>query len=139
TLTDSAIGNTLAHGLDQVHPPFWYFAWAWGLGAQAAAGDPLFAWAVAFVAFYVIDRLVLKVVKRRLGHALHSSTRLDVLARSVIARRNITMTIMALSLLAGVGTAGFIAAAAWQGLTVAWHAWRGIWLLFLSPTRTAKE
>ncbi|MGH8516433.1 MAG: CDP-alcohol phosphatidyltransferase family protein, partial [Panacagrimonas sp.] len=41
TLTDSKIGNTLDHGLDQVHPPFWYFAWAWGLGARGWS-DPLF-------------------------------------------------------------------------------------------------
>ena len=34
TLTDTRIGNVLDHGIDQVHPPFWYFAWAWGLGAR---------------------------------------------------------------------------------------------------------
>lgn len=138
TLTDSKIGNTLDHGLDQVHPPFWYFAWAFGLGGLADMSDPLFQTAVAFVAFYVADRLVLRVAKRRIGHALHSSTRLDEQARSIIARRNITMTVMAIALLVGAGHAGFVLVTVWQGLTLAWHAWRGIWLGFLSPERAGK-
>lgn len=34
TLTDSKIGNALDHGTDIVHPPFWYFAFAWGIRAD---------------------------------------------------------------------------------------------------------
>ena len=41
TLTDSKIGNVLDHGIDQVHPPFWYFAWAWGLGARTPGRSAL--------------------------------------------------------------------------------------------------
>jgi len=139
TLTDSKIGNTLDHGLDQVHPPFWYFAWAFGLGAQSDLSDPMFVSAVVFVAFYIADRLVLRVAKRRLGHALHSSTRLDEQVRSIIARRNITMSVMAIALLLGAGHAGFVLVTVWQGLTLAWHGWRAIWLGFLrSPKRPGK-
>lgn len=137
TLTDSKIGNVLDHGLDYVHPPFWYFAWAWGLGAHA--GDPLHAAAIWLTVFYIADRIVLGVAKFRLGHALHSSTRLDERVRSIIARRNITMTIMAAALLAGVGPAGFFFITAWQGLTFAWHGWRTLWLGFLCPGRRQKE
>src|SRR3546814_5506684 len=36
TLSDTAFGNVLDHGLDIVHPPLWYGAWAWGLGARTA-------------------------------------------------------------------------------------------------------
>ena len=72
TFTDSKIGNVLDHGLDQVHPPFWYFAWAWGLGARTLA-DPLYAAAVWLIVFYVADRLVLAVAKRRIGFALHAA------------------------------------------------------------------
>jgi phosphatidylglycerophosphate synthase len=132
TLTDSKIGNVLDHGLDQVHPPFWYFAWAWGLGARTA-NDPLYIAAILLIVFYIADRLVLAVAKRRIGFALHAATRLDTLARAVIARRNITMTIMAIALLFGVGEAGLIAVSAWQGLTLAWHTARTLWLGFLAP------
>ena len=123
TLTDSKIGNILDHGIDQVHPPFWYFAWAWGLGAHTPA-DPLYQAALWLIFFYFADRIVLAVAKRRLGFALHAATRLDGRVRSLIARRNITMTIMAIALLLGQGPAGLYIVTAWQGLTFAWHAAR---------------
>ena len=132
TLTDSKIGNVLDHGLDQVHPPFWYFAWAWGLGARTP-DDTLYMAAVWLIVFYVADRLILAVAKRRLGYALHAATRLDTLARAVIARRNITMTIMAIGLLVGAGPAAFIIVTAWQALTFAWHTFRTVWLGFVAP------
>ena len=135
TFTDSKIGNVLDHGLDQVHPPFWYFAWAWGLGARTAS-DPLYLAAVWLIVFYIADRLVLAVAKRRIGFALHAATRLDTLARGIIARRNITMTIMAIALVVGAGEAGLILVTAWQGLTFAWHTARTVWLGFLSPPPT---
>ena len=131
TLSDSAIGNVLDHGTDLLHPPFWYFAWAWGLGARTPA-DPLYLAAVWLIVFYVADRIVLSVAKRRLGFALHAATPLDGRVRSIIARRNITMTIMAFALLVGAGPAGLFVVTAWQGLTFAWHAVRTVWLGFLS-------
>src|SRR5690606_19542563 len=132
TLTDSKLGNVLDHGLDILHPPFWYFAWAWGLGAHSA-DDPLYLTAVWLVVFYVADRLVLGVARHRIGFALHAATRLDGIVRSVIARRNITMTIMAIALLLEHGPAGLIIVTVWQGLTFAWHTLRTVWVGFLSP------
>ena len=69
---------------------------------------------------------MLRIAKRRLGFALHAASRLDGRVRSWIARRNITMTIMAFALLLGQGPAGFCIVTAWQGLTFAWHAARTI-------------
>lgn len=131
-LTESKIGNVLDHGLDQVHPPFWYFAWAWGLGGRAP-DDPLYTAAVWLIVFYLADRLMLAVAKRRLGFALHAATRLDTLARSIIARRNITMTIMAIGLVVDAGPVAFMLITAWQALTFAWHTVRTLWLGFIAP------
>jgi phosphatidylglycerophosphate synthase len=131
-LTESKIGNILDHGLDQIHPPFWYFAWAWGLGARTP-DDALYTVAVWLVVFYVADRIALGVARHRIGFALHAATRLDTLVRAVIARRNITMTIMAIALLVDAGAAGLILVTLWQGLTFAWHAIRTVWVGFLSP------
>jgi len=50
--------------------------------------------------------------------------------RSFIARRNITMTIMAAGVLLGFGAAGLYVITAWQGVTFAWHSVRTIWLGF---------
>ncbi len=132
TLTDSKIGNAMDHGTDIVHPPFWYFAFAWGLGAQTTS-DPLYQAAIWLTVFYIADRIVLGVAKYRLGFALHAATRLDAWVRSFIARRNITMSIMALSVLVGEGPMGLYIITAWQGLTFFWHSARTLWLGFLAP------
>jgi phosphatidylglycerophosphate synthase len=137
TLTDSNVGNALDHGLDIVHPPFWYFGWALGLGAVAWS-DPLYQAGVWLIVFYVADRLVLGQAKRRLGYTLHAATPLDERVRSVIARRNITMTIMAVALLAGVGVYGFYFITAWQILTFLWHGWRTLWLGYIARERALR-
>jgi hypothetical protein len=105
------------------------------LGAHDAS-DPLYQAAIWLIVFYFADRIVLGIAKRRLGHALHSSTPLDERVRAVIARRNITMTLMALALAVGMGPAGFWLVTAWQGLTLAWHAWRTVWLGVRRPKRS---
>src|SRR6185369_3288310 len=67
TLTDSKAGDVMDHGLDLVHPPFWYWAWGQGLllgGAAASIAD----WALWLNVFYVLDRLVLGVARWRLKH-----------------------------------------------------------------------
>jgi hypothetical protein len=101
-----------------------------GLGAHSAA-DPLYQAAVWLIVFYLGDRIVLGIAKHRLGFALHAASRLDGRVRSFIARRNITMTIMAFALLVGAGPAGLYIVTAWQGLTFAWHCARTLWHGFL--------
>ena len=78
---------------------------------------------------------MLGIAKHRLGFALHAATKLDGQVRSFIARRNITMTIMAIALLVGAGPAGFYIVMAWQGLTFGWHSVRTLWLGFLAPNK----
>jgi phosphatidylglycerophosphate synthase len=134
TLTDSKLGNVLDHGLDLVHPPFWYFAWAWGLGGRHPH-DSLYQLAIWLIALYIADRIMLGIARKRLRHALHSSTPLDERVRSIIARRNITMTVMAMAVLVGAGPAGFVIITLWQALTFVWHSARTVWLGFLSPVR----
>ncbi len=127
TLTDSPIGNVLDHGLDIVHPPLWYAAWAWGLGARGP-DDPLAIAMLWLFAFYVADRLVLMVAKARFKRGLHAMTALDGAVRTWIARRNTNMVVFTLGLVAGLGEAAFYAVVAWQGLTMLWHLGRTCWL-----------
>src|SRR3546814_6201001 len=79
-LPDTAVGNVLDHGLDIVHPPLWYGAWAWGLGARTA-DDPLSIAAFLLIAFYVGDRLVLMVAKARFGRSEEHTSELQSLMR----------------------------------------------------------
>lgn len=133
TLTQSSLGNLLDHGLDIVHPPLWYAAWAWGLGASP--GEPLHIIMLWLIAFYVGDRLVLMVAKARFGRGLHAVTRLDGRVRTWIARRNTNLVIFTVALVLGHGAWGFVAVTAWQGLTMAWHAVRTAWLFPASRHR----
>src|SRR3546814_12411784 len=38
TVTHTKFGNVFDHGIDLVHPPFWY--WAWMIGLQATGMTP---------------------------------------------------------------------------------------------------
>src|SRR3546814_15265433 len=42
TLTATRFGHLFDHGMDVVHPPFWYAAWGFGLAPAAMALPP--AW-----------------------------------------------------------------------------------------------
>lgn len=127
TLTDSPIGNVLDHGLDIVHPPFWYAAWALGLGASTAGG-PLYSALWWLVFFYVADRLVLMVAKKRFKRGLHAVTTLDGTARTFIARRNVNLVVMTIGIMVGLGEQAFYFITIWQGLTFCWHSIRTVWL-----------
>jgi phosphatidylglycerophosphate synthase len=127
TLTDSALGNVLDHGLDIVHPPLWYLAWAWGLGGHSL-DHPVLQAGVLLTAFYVADRLVLAVPKAIFKRGLHSLSPLDARVRSIIARRNVNMAIFTVGLAFGLALEAFYAIVVWQGATFVWHALRTIWL-----------
>lgn len=127
TLTDSALGNVLDHGLDIVHPPLWYLAWAWGLGGRSL-DDPVMQAGMLLVGFYVADRLVLAVPKAVFKRGLHSLSPLDARLRTIIARRNVNMAIFTVGLVFGMALEAFYAIVAWQGATLAWHAFRTAWL-----------
>ena len=139
TFTSSALGNVLDHGLDIVHPPFWYAAWAIGLirppslAVWQDAGiisDPLFTAAVLLLALYVADRLVLAVYKWRYkGRGLHAHAPIDAAVRAVIARRNIFLPLFLAGVILGLGRETFWLIVAWQAATVAWHAGRPVWIL----------
>jgi phosphatidylglycerophosphate synthase len=139
TFTSSPLGNVLDHGLDIVHPPFWYAAWAIGLTglspttawqAGGAAADSLFGAALALVALYIADRLVLAVYKWRFkGRGLHAHAPLDAAVRSVIARRNIFLPLFLAGIVMGLGRETFWVLVVWQAATVAWHAGRTVWIL----------
>ncbi len=127
TLTDSPIGNILDHGLDIVHPPFWYWAWAAGLVA-AGSQAPLYAAALWLTVFYIADRLALMVAKSRFKRGLHALTPLDGTVRTWIARRNVNLVVFTIGVALGLGSAAFLFITVWQGLTFVWHTARTAWL-----------
>src|SRR3546814_6173114 len=46
TITSSALGNAWDHGVDLVHPPIWWWAWAVGCAAYGRPLSDTMFWAV---------------------------------------------------------------------------------------------
>lgn len=134
TFTDSKLGNVLDHGLDIVHPPLWYVAWAWGLaGGDLAA--PVFVASIWMTGFYVADRLVLAIYRNIFGRGLHTHAPIDAFVRTFISRRNVNLPLFTVGVLTGFGTEVFYAIVAWQVVTLVWHAGRTFWILVVEKAR----
>jgi phosphatidylglycerophosphate synthase len=139
TFTDSRIGNRMDHGLDMVHPPFWYLAWAVGIGGGSLAwGSPLGTAAILVVVFYVLDRLILKIYPRFFQRAFHTHSRLDGRVRTFIARRNITLPIFIVGYMLELAVEAFYVVTAWQILTALYHGVRTFWILAIDRAHLRK-
>jgi phosphatidylglycerophosphate synthase len=124
TVTSSWWGNILDHGVDIVHPPFWWIAWGYGTYATAhPLSDQGFAWALAAIfGGYLLQRLIEGVFMRRFGMHIHVWRRFDTDFRLITARRNPNMVILFVSLAAGRPDLGLIAVAVWTLLSLVVHA-----------------
>ena len=123
TFRASKLGDILDHGLDIVHPPLWYFAWAWALGAGDSAA-PVMQFAVWMAVFYVLDRIVAGLFSARVGRSIHGCTPFDERLRTWISRRNINVPFFMLGLLLGFPVAAFGLIVAWQVVSLGLHALR---------------
>ena len=128
TFTDSKIGNVLDHGLDLVHPPFWYCAWAYGL-SNGNTSSPVFLAAIVMLALYVIDRLILKVYPTRFGRGLHTHAAMDGFVRTFISRRNINLPLFTVGYAIGWGAETIYLIVLWQAATCLYHGLRTAWIL----------
>jgi phosphatidylglycerophosphate synthase len=123
TFRSSWFGNVLDHGLDLIHPPLWYFAWAWALGGGSASAL-IFQAAIWMAAFYFLDRIVIRVFTARTGKSIHSYMPLDVQMRTFISRRNINVPIFTIGLIIGIPVFAFVLIVLWQVATLTFHVAR---------------
>ncbi|HET7410008.1 MAG TPA: CDP-alcohol phosphatidyltransferase family protein [Paracoccaceae bacterium] len=124
TLNSSKFGDVLDHGIDLVHPPFWY--WAWAVGC-AAVGLPLEHMGLvigAIVGGYVLQRGEEAIFVARWGMHIHVWQRFDSLFRLVTARRNPNLVILTVFAALNAPRAGLIAVAVWTVLCLVIHAVR---------------
>jgi phosphatidylglycerophosphate synthase len=128
TFTDSKLGNVLDHGLDLVHPPFWYCAWAYGL-SQGDLSSPVFLASLVMLVLYVIDRLILKIYPTRFGRGLHTHAPMDGFVRTFISRRNINLPLFTVGYIVGLGVETIYLIVAWQTATCLYHGVRTAWIL----------
>lgn len=128
TLTSSKWGNVYDHGIDLIHPPFWYAAWAWGLvthglgGADAAlSADAVWLSLWVILVGYVVGRLLEGYFLRRFKLEMHIWRPVDYWFRHITARRNPNLLILTAATLAGAPGAGFVLVAVWTVLSVLFH------------------
>jgi phosphatidylglycerophosphate synthase len=121
TLTSSDIGNVFDHGIDLIHPPFWWWAWYVGcFGTAVGADAPGIALAV-ILAGYVLQRVEEGVFLRRFGFHIHSWRPFDSFFRLITARRNPNLLILTPAWLVGAPDIGLILVGVWTGLCLVVH------------------
>lgn len=123
TVTSSKWGNVFDHGIDLVHPPFWWYAWGVGLGKVGLGLDnaTFAAIMIAIVVGYVVQRLFEGTFLKAAGMDMHVWRPFDSRFRLITARRNPNMVILVASLLAGRPDIGLIALAWWTILSLLVH------------------
>jgi phosphatidylglycerophosphate synthase len=122
TITSTKLGNVFDHGIDLVHPPFWYLAWGMGLALSppAIAGIPLsFLYWVILVG-YVGGRLCEGAFQLFVARfSIFTWRPFDSWFRLIAARRNPNMLAFTVGLACGRPDLGLFAVAAWTALSTA--------------------
>ena len=117
------LGNCLFdHGIDLIHPPFWYWAWIVGLGA---VGLPLAQTALILaivIGGYVAQRIEEGIFIKAFGIEMHIWRPFDSFFRLITARRNPNLLLLTLSVVAGRPDLGMVAVAIWTLLCFGVHA-----------------
>ncbi|QIL01762.1 CDP-alcohol phosphatidyltransferase family protein [Sphingomonas sinipercae] len=126
TGTASWWGNVLDHGVDLVHPPFWWWAWLHGLGAYGRPLEPVYAanLLAVIVIGYVMQRVFEGIFLARFGLDMHTWRPIDSQFRLITARRNPNMAILLAALLFGRPDVGIELVALWTLLSLIFHAVR---------------
>ncbi len=123
TLTSSKWGDIFDHGIDLVHPPFWYAAWGLALDWSPTT----FWWVItAILGGYILQRIMEGIAIKWLGLEIHIWRKLDTLFRQVTARRNPNLILLTLGVLVDRPDWGLLAVAIW---TVACLLLHGLQLL----------
>jgi phosphatidylglycerophosphate synthase len=118
TLTSSRVGDVMDHGLDLIHPPFWW--WAWGIGLGPGHG---FATAIV-VGGYLVGRALEGVFLARFGFETHSWRPIDGLFRTITARRNPNLILLSVGVIGGRPDLGLVMVALWTIASLGFHALR---------------
>jgi len=126
TGTSSRWGNIFDHGIDLVHPPFWWWAWGVGLGAYGRPMSAAALWPTLAVILvgYGFQRLIEGIFIRRFSFHIHVWQRMDSRFRLVTARRNPNMVILVAAMLFARPDIGLIAVAVWTAASLLFHAVR---------------
>jgi len=119
-------GNIFDHGIDLIHPPFWWWAWAEGLATYGRPFERVYELMIvgAIVFGYVVQRVIEGIFMRRYGMHIHVWRQIDSQFRLITARRNPNMVILVFCLALGRPDLGIELVALWTILSLIFHAVR---------------
>ena len=125
TFTSRRIGHVLDHGLDLVHPPFWYLAWGSGLSGSVSIdviwADPTTS---IIIGGYFIGRLLEGLFMLAFHMEIHSWRPVDSFFRTITARRNPNLILLTLGTFASRPDLGFWLVAVWTVCSLVFHTVR---------------
>ena len=127
TGTSSRWGHVFDHGVDLIHPPFWWVAWALGLEdyRRPLSPDVLVVVLTVILVGYIVQRGIEGVFMRRFGGIhIHVWRPIDSWFRLITARRNPNMVILVAALAFQRPDIGLILVAGWTALSLVFHAVR---------------
>ena len=126
TGTSSKWGEIFDHGIDLVHPPFWWWAWAEGLGEVGPRLEPVYESLIvgAIVFGYVAQRVIEGIFLARFKMHIHVWRPADSRFRLITARRNPNMVILVVALAFGRPDRGLELVALWTIVSLIFHAVR---------------
>jgi phosphatidylglycerophosphate synthase len=121
TLTSSKFGNIFDHGIDLIHPPFWW--WAWWVGVQAGPHPVDNAWLVlaVIVGGYWLQRLTELAFVSRFGMHVHAWRPFDSFFRLITARRNPNLILLTGSVILGRPDIGLLLVTVWTAISLLVH------------------
>ena len=123
TITDSPMGHVLDHGNDLIHPPFWWWAWLYGLGSYGTPLSPELNVLVFAATFggYILGRIVEGIFIVTFGMDIHVWRPIDSYFRLFTARRNPNIFILTLSLIGGHPDLGIVLVGVWTLVSIVFY------------------
>lgn len=142
TLQSSWWGNIFDHGIDLIHPPFWYWAWWVGLlhawvGPMAFTEPQLEIMLWIIVGGYLFGRAEEGIFLRLFDMQIHCWEKVDSQFRLITARRNPNLLLLMAATLAGRPDWGFALVAAWTILSILFHGVRIAQAAFVAKPLTS--
>lgn len=119
TITSSRIGDVFDHGMDLIHPPFWY--WAWGEGLHRFYGidqSKVLALFYGLLTFYVLGRVSELLFTQIIKVKMFVWRAFDRHFRLILARRNTNFLILSISYGLSAPLIGYQAIYWWSAISV---------------------
>jgi len=120
TVQSSRMGHLLDHGVDLVHPPFWYLLWGVSLvNFQPVLGLDMTMINGLIVGGYVGGRVIEGIFVRALGCEVFSWRPFDAWFRLITARRNPALVLLSIGVIFARPDLALVAVALWTALSTA--------------------